>query len=46
MVINLSNSVLPLVFGVAGAAVGIAALFWSVGSVTAAGSWPARHLRI
>lgn len=46
IVINLSSSVLPLVFGLAGAAVGVAALFWSVGSATAAGSWPARRLRI
>lgn len=46
IVINLSSSVLPLVFGVAGAAVGVASLFWSVGAATAAGSWPARRLRI
>lgn len=46
IVINLSSSVLPLVFGLAGAAVGVAALFWSVGSATAMGSWPARRLRI
>lgn len=46
IVINLSSSVLPLVFGLAGAAIGVAALFWSVGSATAAGSWPARRLRI
>lgn len=46
IVINLSSSLLPLVFGLAGAAVGVAALFWSVGSATAAGSWPARRLRI
>lgn len=46
IVINLSSSLLPLVFGVAGAAVGVALLFWSVGSATAVGSWPARHLRI
>jgi predicted MFS family arabinose efflux permease len=46
IVINLSSSVLPLVFGLAGAAVGVASLFWSVGAATAAGSWPARRLRI
>jgi MFS family permease len=46
IVINLSSSVLPLLFGVAGAAVGVASLFWSVGAATAAGSWPARRLRI
>lgn len=46
MVINLSSTALPLAFGAAGAAVGVAALFWGVGAVTAAGSWPARRLRI
>jgi MFS family permease len=46
IVINLSSSVLPLVFGAAGAAIGVASLFWSVGAATAAGSWPARRLRI
>src|SRR5262245_49220644 len=46
VVINLSSTTLPLVFGAAGAAVGVAALFWSVGAATAVGSWPARHLRI
>jgi MFS family permease len=46
IVINLSSTTLPLVFGAAGAAVGVAALFWSVGAATAAGSWPARRLRI
>ena len=46
IVINLSSTTLPLVFGVAGAAVGVAALFWGVGAATAAGSWPARRLPI
>lgn len=46
MVINLSSTALPLAFGAAGAAVGVAALFWGVGALTAAGSWPARRLRI
>jgi len=46
IVINLSSTTLPLVFGAAGAAVGVAALFWSIGAATAAGSWPARRLRI
>jgi len=46
IVINLSSTTLPLFFGLAGAAVGVASLFWSVGAVTAAGSWPARRLRI
>ena len=38
IVINLSSTTLPLVFGAAGAAVGVAALFWSVGAATAASS--------
>jgi MFS family permease len=46
IVINLSSTMLPLFFGLAGAAVGVASLFWSVGAVAAAGSWPARRLRI
>jgi len=46
IVINLSSTMLPLFFGLAGAAVGVASLFWSVGAATAAGSWPARRLRI
>ncbi|HTP75096.1 MAG TPA: MFS transporter, partial [Burkholderiaceae bacterium] len=46
MVINLSSTALPLVFGAAGTALGVGALFWSVGAAAAAGSWPARRLRI
>jgi MFS family permease len=46
VVINLSSTTLPLLFGVTGAAVGVATLFWGVGAATAAGSWPARRLRI
>jgi len=46
IVINLSSTMLPLFFGLAGAAVGVASLFWSVGAATAVGSWPARRLRI
>jgi predicted MFS family arabinose efflux permease len=46
VVINLSSTALPLVFGFAGAAVGVGALFWSIGTATAFGSWPARRLRI
>jgi predicted MFS family arabinose efflux permease len=46
IVINLSSTTLPLLFGAAGAAVGVGALFWSVGTATAAGSWAARRLRI
>jgi MFS family permease len=46
IVINLSSTTLPLLFGAAGAALGVAVLFWSVGAATAAGSWPAKRLRI
>jgi MFS family permease len=46
IVINLSSSLLPLLFGATGAALGMAPLFWSVGAAAAAGSWPARRLRI
>ncbi|MBE7416675.1 MAG: MFS transporter [Ideonella sp.] len=46
IVINLSSTTLPLLFGMAGAAVGASALFWGVGVATAAGSWPAKRLRI
>lgn len=46
IVINLSSTLLPLFFGLAGAAVGVATLFWSVGAATAAGSRAARSLRI
>jgi hypothetical protein len=46
IVINLSSTVLPLFFGATGAVVGVASLFWSIGAATAAGSWPARRLRI
>jgi MFS family permease len=44
MAINLSSSVMPLVFGAAGVAVGAAALFWFVGAAVGAGSWAARGL--
>ena len=38
MTINLSSAVMPLVFGVAGAALGAASLFWVMGAAVAAGS--------
>jgi sugar phosphate permease len=44
MAINLSSTVMPLVFGAAGVAVGAAALFWFVGAAVGAGSWAARRL--
>jgi MFS family permease len=39
MVINLASSVMPLACGVAGAAMGVAALFWMMGSAVGAGHW-------
>ena len=38
MAINLSSTVMPLLFGAAGVAVGVAALFWVVGAGVALGS--------
>ncbi len=38
MAINLSSTVMPLLFGAAGVAVGVAALFWVVGASVALGS--------
>ncbi len=45
MTINISNTVMPLGFGVLGASLGAAALFWVMGVAVGAGSWPARGLR-
>jgi sugar phosphate permease len=39
MAINLSSTLMPLLFGAAGVAVGAGALFWLVGGSVAAGSW-------
>jgi sugar phosphate permease len=39
MAINLSSTLMPLMFGAAGLAVGAGALFWLVGGSVAAGSW-------
>jgi MFS family permease len=44
MAINLSSAVMPLAFGVAGAALGPAALFWMMGAAVASGSVAARHV--
>lgn len=44
MTINLSSAVMPLLFGVAGAAVGAAALFWLMAAMVAAGSPQARRI--
>jgi predicted MFS family arabinose efflux permease len=44
MAINLSSAVMPLAFGVVGAALGPAALFWMMGAAVASGSVAARHI--
>ncbi len=44
MAINASSTAMPLAFGVAGALVGAAAMFWLVGAGVAAGTWVARRL--
>jgi MFS family permease len=44
MAINASSTVMPLLFGAVGTAVGAAALFWAVGGAVGAGSWAARRL--
>lgn len=45
MAINASSTVMPLLFGAIGAAVGAAFLFWAVGGAVGAGSWAARRLK-
>ena len=45
MAINASSTLMPLLFGALGSAVGAAALFWAVGGAVGAGSWAARGLR-
>jgi len=44
MTINFSSAVMPLAFGVAGAALGAASLFWVMGVLVAAGSIQARRI--
>jgi MFS family permease len=44
MAINASSTLMPLLFGVLGTAVGAAALFWSVAGAVGAGSWLTRRL--
>jgi MFS family permease len=44
MTINFSSATMPLLFGVAGAALGVATLFWAMSAAMAAGSWPARRV--
>ena len=44
MTINFSSAVMPLMFGLAGAVVGAASLFWVMGAAVAAGSALARRI--
>ena len=44
MTINLSSAVMPLMFGLGGAALGVTALFWIMAVAVGAGSIPARHV--
>jgi MFS family permease len=44
MALNCSSTVMPLLFGAAGAAIGAASLFWLMGAAVGAGSVPARRL--
>jgi predicted MFS family arabinose efflux permease len=46
MTINASSALMPVLFGTAGAAVGVAYVFWSVGAAVAAGARTAWRLRI
>lgn len=41
--INLSSTLMPLVFGLAGVAVGTTVLFWLCGASSAAGAWTVRR---
>jgi hypothetical protein len=44
MTINFSSAVMPLLFGLAGAAIGAAPLFWVMGAAVGLGSLPARRV--
>ena len=46
MAINSSSSVMPLLFGLAGAAMGAASLFWVMGFAVGSGSFAARRLPV
>jgi MFS-type transporter involved in bile tolerance (Atg22 family) len=45
MVINASSVVMPILFGTAGAVVGVSAVFWVVAAAVGAGARPAWSLR-
>jgi hypothetical protein len=44
MAINTSSTLMPLLFGAAGAVVGAALLFWVVGAAVGGGAWLTRGL--
>jgi len=44
MAINASSTLMPLVFGAVGVAIGAGVMFWLVGGAVGAGSWAARGL--
>jgi MFS family permease len=44
MTINLSSTLMPLMFGLAGTAIGAATLFWVMGAAVAVGGYPARRI--
>ena len=46
MVVNLSSTVMPVLFGAAGAALGVGMLFWAMGAVVASGSLLARRIAV
>jgi MFS family permease len=45
MTINFSSAVMPLLFGVLGATVGVSTLFWLMGAAVGSGSWQALRVR-
>jgi MFS family permease len=45
MTLNLSSTVMPLLFGVAGTALGVSALFWMMGGAVGGGNWLAPALK-
>lgn len=46
MTINASSTVMPLLFGAAGAAIGAASMFWFVGALVGCGAVLARRLKV
>lgn len=44
MTINFSSAVMPMLFGVLGAALGASTLFWLMAAAVGSGSWPARRV--